>query len=152
MIYISHKGNLAGPNPLRENQPEYLKEALNLGFHVETDVWLLNNTFYLGHDRPEYIINFEFLLNEKVWAHCKNLAALDALILESDANCFFHDKDDFTLTSKCYIWTYPRNLRLTSNSIAVLPEKVKNWNLKGCHGICTDYVLSYQRWDEEGRI
>ena len=150
-IFISHRGNISGPNPLKENQPTYIQEALNLGYNVEVDAWLVNDTFYLGHDKPEYIVHYNFFLNPNMWVHCKNLAALDELILESDVNCFAHDKDDFVLTSKCYIWCYPKKQILTNNCIAVLPEKVKDWNIKNCAGICTDYVLSYQRWEEEGK-
>ena len=36
MILISHRGNLTGKNPERENHPDYIKEALDLGFDVVT--------------------------------------------------------------------------------------------------------------------
>ncbi len=151
-IFIAHRGNLSGPNPLKENQPSYIQEALDLGYHVEIDAWLIKNTFYLGHDKPEYIINDQFLSKLNLWIHCKNLAALDELILEPGINCFSHDEDDYVLTSLCYIWVYPRKIKLTNNCIAVMPERVRDWDLKNCAGICTDYVLSYQRWEEEGKI
>lgn len=151
-IFISHRGNLSGPNPSRENQPSYIQEALDLGYNVEIDTWLINNTFYLGHDKPEYITTLEFLLSSpNIWVHCKNLAALDELILEPDINCFSNDKDDYVLTSKCYIWIQ-RKIKLTQNCIAVLPERIKDWDLKNCAGICTDYVLSYERQCEEGKL
>lgn len=153
MLYIAHRGNLSGPNPSRENQPSYIQEALNEGYNVEFDLWLIKDTFYLGHDKPEYIINYEFLLNTNMWIHCKNLAALDELILEPDINCFYHNTDSFTLTSKVYIWTYPNiKNKITQNSIAVLPEHVKNWDISKAAGLCTDYVLSYQKMEDEGKI
>jgi hypothetical protein len=151
-IFIAHRGNISGPNPLKENQPSYIKEALDLGYNVEIDAWLIHDTFYLGHDKPEYIVPIDFFLNSNLWVHCKNLAALDELILEPDVNCFSHDNDNYILTSKCYIWVYPRKIKLTQNCIAVLPERIRDWDLKNCAGICTDYVLSYERQYEEGKI
>ena len=151
-IWIAHRGNISGPNPSRENQPSYINEALDLGYDVEIDCWLLNNIYYLGHDKPEYIVPREYLFNTHFWIHCKNLAVLDELTLEPDINCFAHDKDEYVLTSKLFIWVYPHNIKLTSNCIAVMPERVKNWDLSKAYGICTDYILSYQRWEEEGKI
>lgn len=152
-ILISHRGNIFGPNPSRENQPTYINEALKLGYDVEVDVWLLNGIYYLGHDKPEYIVDPEYFLNPKIWTHCKNLPAIDALSLEHDANCFSHDKDDYVLTSKCYIWVhYNSKVKLTNNCIIILPEKVPGWQLNGCAGICSDFVDEYKRKIESGEI
>jgi hypothetical protein len=52
MILISHRGNLNGPNPERENHPDYIWEALRAGFEVEIDVWWVEGKFKLGHDEP----------------------------------------------------------------------------------------------------
>jgi len=150
---IAHRGNLSGSNPSRENQPSYIQEALSLGYNVEIDCWLIKDTFYLGHDKPEYIINYEFLLNDKFWIHCKNLPALNELILEPDVNCFAHNTDDYVLTSKCFAWCYPhKRTKITENCIAVLPERVLGWDLSKAAGICTDYVISYQYHDENGEF
>jgi hypothetical protein len=143
-IFIAHRANISGPNPSRENQPTYISEALNLGYHVEIDVWLSGNNFYLGHDRPEYMVSEEFLLTPNLWLHCKNIQALDALILAPDVNCFAHDKDDYVLTSKSYLWVYPRKCLLTGNCIAVLPERVKDWDISKATGICSDNIQEYR--------
>ncbi len=37
MIWIAHRGNLEGPNKERENEPSYLKEAIEAGYDVEVD-------------------------------------------------------------------------------------------------------------------
>ena len=66
MVLISHRGNLTGSNPERENSQTYIQEALNKGFNVEVDVWVVNNQIYLGHDAPQYLIDkilFTFLVN-----------------------------------------------------------------------------------------
>ena len=73
MIYISHRGNLNGKSD-RENQPDYIEEALAQGFDVEIDVWWVGNSFYLGHDGPIYKIELKWLLDRtsKLWCHAKN--------------------------------------------------------------------------------
>ena len=58
------------------------------------------------------------------------------------SNYFWHQDDDYTLTSQGLIWTYPGK-KTTSNSIVVMPERFdknleKEYN--GVYGICSDYV------------
>ena len=54
MILISHRGNLSGPNPLRENTANYIDEAIKKGFDVEIDIWENEGDFFLGHDEPQH--------------------------------------------------------------------------------------------------
>ena len=139
---ISHRGNISGPNPNKENHPDYIKEALNKGFNVEIDLWFDNNKVYLGHDAPQYDIDPYFLINNKFWIHAKNIDAAYFLSNFFSLNWFFHDKDDCTLTSKGYIWTYPSK-QITKKSIAVLPEKVQNYDISLAVGVCTDFPSNY---------
>jgi hypothetical protein len=55
--FISHRGNLHGPDPKLENKPPHIIEALNIGFDVEVDVFFRNKKFYLGHDHPQYEVS-----------------------------------------------------------------------------------------------
>ncbi len=141
MIYISHRGNLTEKSVKDENNPDYLMKAVNSGYDVEIDVWFQNEKFYLGHDRPIFEVDIKFLENPKFWCHAKNIGALSEL---SRINChyFWHQEDDFTLTSRGIIWTYPGKY-LTKNSICVLPE---NTILKkfDCLGICSDFIEKYK--------
>ena len=60
-------------------------------------------------------------------------------------NCFWHQQDDYTITSKGFIWAYPSK-KLTKNSIAVLPES-SNYTLdelKNSYGICSDNIEYYK--------
>lgn len=145
-IFIAHRGNISGPNPARENQPTYINEALNLGYHVEIDVWLLGSKYYLGHDKPTYIVSPQLMSHYRVWSHCKNLAALDVLTKNPEANCFAHNTDDYVLTSKSYIWThYNSKEKLTNNSIIVLPERTNGrMDLNQCAGFCSDNIEEYR--------
>ena len=78
MKIISHRGNLNGRFPEKENSLPYIREAILNGFDVEVDVWVINSQIYFGHDSPQYLITLEDLnkIKEKIWFHCKNLEAL----------------------------------------------------------------------------
>jgi hypothetical protein len=142
MIYIAHRGLTDGPDKLLENNPKQVLKAIEQGYHAEVDLWFVNSELFLGHDAPQYLISEKFLQNFSLWIHAKNLAALRWLY-DTDFNYFWHQEDDFTLTSKNWIWTYPGK-ELTSRSIMVMPE-MHNYDLSGlnnlnCYGICSDYV------------
>lgn len=142
MKYISHRGNLTGPDPKEENNPIYIKKALDQGLDVEIDIWLLNEKWLLGHDKPQYEINYSFFENSKIWCHAKNQNAFFELNKNKNINCFWHDKDTYTLTSHGYIWCNI-NVPLIKNSICVIPEKGINGDINDCYGICSDYILQY---------
>lgn len=144
MIWISHRGNLHGALPHSENRPEYIKEALDAGFDVEVDVWFIDGELYLGHDAGYYAMPKEFLQNQRLWFHCKNVSALDFFKKTDKVKYFWHQNDDYTLTSNRKIWTYPGKL-LMPGSIAVVPEVAHKGNLWDCHAICTDFVYKYKR-------
>ena len=72
MILISHRGNLSGPDPSKENHPDYIRAARSAVSGVEVDVWFLDGKFVLGHDHAQYEINKEFLYGTNMWCHAKN--------------------------------------------------------------------------------
>lgn len=141
MLIIAHRGNMYGPNPEKENKPEYIEAALEQGFDCEIDVWYLNNNFYLGHDFPETLISIDFLQKheKRLWLHCKHLDSL--IMLKDSFNCFFHNKDLYTITSRGFIWGNI-NSPTHSSVIQVMPEKSETLSLT-CYGICTDYPFQY---------
>lgn len=54
-LLISNRGNTTGIDPLKENSPEYVKDALNQGFHVVVDVWLVGRQhFAMGSESPRF--------------------------------------------------------------------------------------------------
>ncbi len=140
MIRISHRGNINGRELSMENQPEYIKNCLNFADAAEIDVWNINEKWFLGHDVPQYEIETSFF-NEKLWCHAKNLNALYKL-LSLNIHCFWHQEDDYAMTSKGYIWTYPGK-QLTNKSIAVMPEINFDKSINICAGICSDYPLMW---------
>ena len=141
MILISHRGNLDGKKEKLENHPDYIEDAIKKGFDVEIDVWFINNNFFLGHDKPQFKVNSKFLENRKLWCHSKNSDALKEL---SKLNChfFWHNTDDYTITSRGFIWIYPGK-PILKNGICVKAEKIKNIYFD-CKGICSDFIESYK--------
>jgi len=145
MLLIAHRGNINGPNKAKENHPDYINEAIEAGYNVEIDIWFINNKWYLGHDNPTYEIEYNFLFDSRFWLHAKNGEAFDKLLKDKnyDFNVFWHTTEDWILTSKKYIWTYP-NKKLYSNSVCVLPELGYNGDLNTCSAICSDYLTRYK--------
>ena len=142
MKKISHRGNLFGPNPERENHPVYIFEALAEGYDVEIDVWVQNSMVYLGHDRPSYSVNEKMLQIPGLWCHAKNIEAL-AYMTDNGVNCFWHQGDDVTLTSNGYIWTHSDYNEYGPKSIACHMNKLTKQDLetyKDCYGICSDFI------------
>lgn len=145
MIFISHRGNIIGPNNLEENKIDYIEKALFSGFDVEIDIWLFNNSLFLGHDKPSYYVSENWLLKnkKKLWIHCKNIDAL-LFLKTKDLNYFWHENDKITLTNKGHIWAYP-SLEKIEKSIDVLPETYseEKYSFKTL-GICSDYIEKYK--------
>ena len=125
-----------------ENAPKYILRALSAGYDVEIDVWYVDNKFFLGHDKPQYLIEESFLKNKKLWCHAKNTDALSEM-MASGIHCFWHEEDTVTLTSKGHIWAYPGKQPI-KNSIAVMPE-VNNDNVSECLGVCSDYIENWRK-------
>lgn len=142
MLLIAHRGNLEGPNPELENSPLYIQKALNEGFSVEIDLRMKDDELYLGHDYAQHKIGEFFLIQNKskLWVHCKDYKAFSRAI-QLNLNCFWHNTDDYTMTSYSYVWCYP-NKPAISRSIAVIQEDINNIDsYKRYIGICSDYVL-----------
>jgi hypothetical protein len=146
MFLISHRGNINGRFESYENEPTYIDLAISKGYDVEVDVWYKDGLLWLGHDNPDYVVDFRWFRDRisKLWIHCKNIEAL--LYFKEcgyNMNYFWHQEDDVTITSIGFFWTYPGK-RLTNNSIAVMPEIKEFENLEISLGICSDYIENYR--------
>jgi hypothetical protein len=148
MRLISHRGNISGRNPEKENSPQYIQDALNLGYDVEIDIWYVNNKYFLGHDSPQYEVEKDFInsIKNRSWFHCKNEDALSNIGEDFDRiNFFWHDRDKYTMTSMGHVWSFPGET-MVKNSIMLFPENYpenKNQILLSS-GICSDYIADYK--------
>ena len=145
MKYICHRGRLEGENSDLDNNPEQIKYCINKGFDVEIDLWVIGDQLLLGHDYPNYLIPQEFLFKNyrNLWVHCKNFDALVYCNYNNLLNYFWHQEDDYTLTSRGFIWTYPGKVGQYANQVILdfskTPDFTKYKNLN-YYGICFDYI------------
>ena len=142
---ISHRGNINGPDPTTENKNQQILKCINEGLDVEIDIWNINSKLFLGHDEPVETLDLDLLdkHERQLWCHAKNFEAFAVLLNLEDINCFWHQEDDYTITSNGFIWAYPGK-KLNKYSIAVMPE-LNNDNIKGCFGVCSDYIEKYKQ-------
>jgi len=143
MIHIAHRGCIDGPDKKNENHPDFLLKAIKLGYFVELDLWFIDRKFILGHDAPQYETDLIYLhdIADKAFIHCKNIDALSIIVSNSKFECFYHEEDTCTLTSKGRIWTYPGILPLKENSIAVMPERCPGYVIpNNIYGVCSDFM------------
>lgn len=149
LLIISHRGNISGPVPSRENSPSYIDSAILSGYEVEVDVNYINGKFYLGHDTPDIEISETWIRKrkEKLWFHCKNLSASSRLIemqitYNETYKFFCHTSDSFILTSTNHMWVH--DLSLPLNILCIIPllreDEIKRYHNKIVYAVCTDYV------------
>lgn len=143
MKFISHRGNINGPRPADENHPTYIEAALNLGYDVEIDVWKVGPHLWLGHDNPTHDIDKEFLMDDRLLCHAKNLEALDLMLKNDNIHCFWHQEDHYTLTSRGYVVSFP-GYATTSKTICMKPELIDAQSVSSCYAICSDYIESWE--------
>jgi len=166
---IAHRANIGGPNPDVENNPEQIDKCIAEGYDVEIDLRYddLTKTLWLGHDSPDYKVTWYWLAQRirYLWVHCKTYNTLCELSDQSlpkergydvdtgGCNYFWHQEDDYTITSNNIIWAYPgkpySDIKMLkdnpnlSNTVIVMPEWNKmDWEslqVLRCYGICTDY-------------
>ena len=138
-ILISHRGNLNGKQPNKENTVAYIEDALKKGYHCEIDVCKYDGEkFYLGHDEPQEAVTIKWLRDQQLWCHAKSYGALEAMIAHG-IHCFFHHNDKYTLTSQGWIWAFPGQ-PVGAYTSAVHPEKLTQKQLELCSGYCSDNI------------
>ena len=150
MKIISHRGNVNGPIPEKENRPSYIDCAIQLGYEVEADIRFINGEFWLGHDFPQYKIELSWMLKraEYIWFHCKNKESANNLNkINSNFKFFCHNGDDFTLTSTHHLWVHNLKSNLTKNDIIPMINlsDINTDLLNNVYGICTDFIFEIEK-------
>lgn len=146
MKIICHRGNTFGPDPENENKPEVIDYCIREGFDVEIDLRIIGDELFLGHDEPQYQIDWKYLQHHKdsLWIHAKNFKALTALN-NYYLNFFWHDMDRYCVTSKKYIWTHPDTVGPINHPQQIILDFRPNidfdiYRSRGIAGVCVDYV------------
>ena len=142
MIIISHRGNIRGEVPSRENAPSYIDCAIGNGYEVEIDIRSISGELWLGHDEPQYKVTHKWLeeRKENLWIHCKNSDAAKECY---KYKAFCHSTDSFVYTSTGKIWLHDFKHIVDENIIIPL---ITNGDLESfvhlyqnAFGVCTDY-------------
>ena len=146
MILISHRGNINGENPKRENSLSYIDEAIEQGYDVEIDVWCTSyDQLYLGHDKPEHYVKLDWLLDRKdnLWVHCKDFNSLSILI-DTKLQIFYHQHENHTIIGNTnIIWSHNIDEATDKSIIPLLNIDTVNsfdFNKNKYYGICSDYI------------
>jgi hypothetical protein len=151
MKLISHRGNITGPGS--ENDPRSVDLAISKGYDVEVDLRFDGNDLFLGHDTPDFRVDFDWIYSrkEKLWIHCKDLQSSIVLSKiqtpDQKLRYFCHSDDPFVLVSTGHIWMHYNvldflNQFLDNTCIVPLINKehiIKYYNPK-VFGVCSDYI------------
>ena len=143
MKAISHRGNIKGPVPDKENRPSYIDCAIGNGYDVEIDVRSIDGELWLGHDEPQYKIEHKWLQRRRknLWIHCKNLQAAKECW---EYQAFCHSLDPYVYTSNGKIWLHDLfnpSMKIDDDVIIPLMDDPDLYILHNVepYGVCTDY-------------
>ena len=148
MFIISHRGNLDGQIYEKENEPSYIDQAIEKVYYVEIDVRYIGKQLLLGHDKGQYLINEDWLMNRKnnLFVHAKDTTTLEYFTKANlpTLEYFYHNIEDCVITSRRQIWCFPdvylkRGVTVELGKPREIPEVL---------GICTDYPLLWMEFDK----
>lgn len=143
-LLISNRGNLEGPREKKENSIDYVTHALDQGYHVVVDTWIMGEQHLaLGSQLPQYSTSLDFIKNQKIICRCKTPETLQYL-LDEGVHCFMDTKGaNPTLTSGGLIWNNPGQA-VTSRGIFTMPEWImedpRTVSNLPCSGICSNFI------------
>ena len=139
MKIISHRGNIRGSIPDKENRPIYIDCALGNGYDVEIDINTVKGELWLGHDKPQYKITHTWLKCRKdhLCIHCKDLETAKQCW---EYQAFCHTSDPYTYTSTGKIWLHDLSMKIDDDVIIPLIDS-PTVPIFTPYGICTDYPI-----------
>lgn len=144
MKIISHRGNLRGIIPDKENRPSYIDCAIQLGYEVEVDIRYIDNEFWLGHDETQYKIERSWmnLRKDSIWYHCKDLNSAIELSKSKKFKFFCHTQDNYILTSTGHLWVHDLSELVDETCIIPLLDLncIKKYKHLKPFAVCTDHV------------
>lgn len=149
MKIISHRGNLEGLTPSRENSPSFIDEAIKHGYDAEVDLRIKDGLLFFGHDEPQYEVSEVWLHQRRksLWIHAKDYEAFFWLHSKGDTyQYFWHSKDEYTIISNGLIWCHDIKNHNEKCIIPLLSDKqIKEHERIEAYGVCTDYVFNLEK-------
>lgn len=110
MKLISHRGNLNGIEPDKENTLEAIDKCLSFGFDVMVDVWYDNSNWFLGTLGPSIPVSWTMLnsLKNNLWMNARTVETFLLLKEKLNFKTFFNANGTFgALTSDDVFWLSP---------------------------------------------
>ena len=146
MIFISHRGNIDGVNPERENSPDYIDECLALGYDCEVDLRMKDGVPHLGHDTPDHRVSVAWIHKrmDRLWIHVKEYDALVWVMAYCPNSTYFcHEGDRYTLVSNGFVWSHDLSNKMTDRCVIPLlsKESVAGYGQDGFGAVCSDFIL-----------
>jgi hypothetical protein len=143
-IFIAHRGLTNGPDKMKENSLEIIKQHILFGMYVELDIWYVDNRLYLGHDKPEILVELKDIVSKYCWIHTKNKEALEYLMAKRkegiDIQIFWHTTENYCITTNNNIIVFPGE-PLLNNSVFMMPENAHTIKLtSNVQYVCSDYI------------
>jgi hypothetical protein len=147
MKLISNKGNLNGISE-NENKPEFIENAINLGYDVKIDLWLQDNQLYLGSSKPEFKLDIDWFekFHQKLWLDCHDLTIIDRFYdldpMGTKLNYFYIHKDPIARTSKWYniVW----GEKPIKGCVFMYPEIHPEFDYTQCFGLISSQIMNYK--------
>lgn len=143
MIVIAHRG-LAGNDTDLENDVDQINDLYkNYSIISEIDFWHINGKDYIGHDIDLKELNFNKLNSLDHLFHAKTFESAIRL-QEMNVHWFFHDKDDFCITSHGFLLGFENVIKKQNKfkTICVTNKtSPKNIDFNKFDAIVTDYPI-----------
>lgn len=149
--FICHRGNLERKELATENTPSLLDKRIHDGYDVELDVWYTNKKLFLGHDKPEHPVTFEWLMqSSKKYIHTKDAKTLEYLLLRCGRegyhpNIFYHTVEEYALTTRNHVIVLPGQ-PLLEGSVNMMPEMAQAPpSTISAYAVCSDSLSNFSK-------
>ena len=143
-LIVHHRGNSLS-NLTVENNPIDLKKLVHAGHYIELDVWTRGEKIFVGHDRPDVEVTYDWLLKvaDRAFIHCKDGITFSRLKRWFGArgiatNLFYHTHEDYALSTGGWVITYPGK-QTFKEFLSMMPESAGRVpSGEACAAICSD--------------
>lgn len=146
MLVYAHRGNLTGSISENENTIGQIKRALAKNVNVEVDVFYINDILYLGHDKPQEKIEKEFLKNNRILTHAKDIQTMFYLSQFREINSFIQKDENISVSTHGNVIVhqhYSFNLDWANSKTIMVDLNLNKYKTPNVGGIITDFAFPY---------